>query len=248
MSNDFPLIENIGGLISYIQRENPDLTQMCQFAVLNTFSFLDATAMFGSTLGSDRMIRPTGHFGFATEVMQSWSASSIDEELPVSDALKTNNIVWLSDKNAWERDYPHLAQYKMEIVANTFITWPISVRGAYMSALGLCARYIEPPTPALISYFETVGGIFAMQLSQLANQSERDASTEFDDRLNLLTRRQKYVLALLAEGLTNAQIGSELGFSESTIRQETMRIYEILSVTGRAEAIQLYRKIGQKAQ
>ena len=40
------------------------------------------------------------------------------------------------------------------------------------------------------------------------------------------------ILNLIREGLTNHEIASELGFSESTIRQETMRIYQILKIVG----------------
>jgi DNA-binding NarL/FixJ family response regulator len=36
---------------------------------------------------------------------------------------------------------------------------------------------------------------------------------------------------------TNPEIAKELGFSESTIRHETIRIYQILKVSGRKEAI-----------
>jgi DNA-binding NarL/FixJ family response regulator len=40
----------------------------------------------------------------------------------------------------------------------------------------------------------------------------------------------------MVEGKTNHELASELGFSVSTIRHETMRIYQILSVSDRREA------------
>jgi DNA-binding NarL/FixJ family response regulator len=64
--------------------------------------------------------------------------------------------------------------------------------------------------------------------------------------MNLFSRRQRDVMHLISEGLTNPQIATELGFSESTIRQETMRIYEILGATGRADAVRMYRSMGQR--
>ena len=48
--------------------------------------------------------------------------------------------------------------------------------------------------------------------------------------------QQNKILDLIREKLTNREIGEELGYSESTIRQETMRIYNILSVDNRREA------------
>jgi len=50
------------------------------------------------------------------------------------------------------------------------------------------------------------------------------------------TTRQKSILAKMAAGETNASIAAELGFSVSTIRHETMKIYDKLSVSDRHEA------------
>jgi DNA-binding CsgD family transcriptional regulator len=239
-------MENIGELIAYIQREDPSLEEMCQFAVIRTFNFLGAIAMFEASLDSNGNIRPVGQFGFSAEVMKSWSVSNINEDIPTADALKTNNIIWIADKDAWERDYPHLAKYEMDWTTNTFVAWPITVRGAHMSVLGLCLSRVEAPTPALISFFETVGGIMALQLSKSTRVNSSDLEDELLTKLNLFTRRQRDVIRRMADGLTNTQIGIELGFSESTIRQETMRIYEILGATGRADAVRMYRTIGAR--
>lgn len=59
-----------------------------------------------------------------------------------------------------------------------------------------------------------------------------------------LTARQRNVLALMADGMTNGQIARALAFSESTVRQDTMAIYRILEVRGRAEAIDVGRCLG----
>jgi DNA-binding CsgD family transcriptional regulator len=50
------------------------------------------------------------------------------------------------------------------------------------------------------------------------------------------TQRQILVLNGMVEGLTNHEIAGELGYSVSTIRHESMRIYEILGVSDRHEA------------
>ena len=59
------------------------------------------------------------------------------------------------------------------------------------------------------------------------------------------TPRQLSILAGMIEGKTNHELASELGFSVSTIRHETMRIYQTLSVSDRREAAReaLDRKI-----
>lgn len=58
----------------------------------------------------------------------------------------------------------------------------------------------------------------------------------------LLTKRQLEVLEHLAEAFTNKQIAKAMNLSESTIKQETMQIYEVLGVKTRTEAVKYYFK------
>ena len=51
-----------------------------------------------------------------------------------------------------------------------------------------------------------------------------------------LTQRQILILRGMVEGKTNHDLAVELGFSVSTIRHETMRIYQPLGVSDRKEA------------
>jgi DNA-binding CsgD family transcriptional regulator len=51
-----------------------------------------------------------------------------------------------------------------------------------------------------------------------------------------LSRRQILILRGMVEGKTNHELATELGFSVSTIRHETMRIYQALAVSDRKEA------------
>jgi DNA-binding CsgD family transcriptional regulator len=51
-----------------------------------------------------------------------------------------------------------------------------------------------------------------------------------------LSQRQVLILRGMVEGKTNHELSTELGFSVSTIRHETMRIYQALGVSDRKEA------------
>lgn len=51
-----------------------------------------------------------------------------------------------------------------------------------------------------------------------------------------LSQRQIQILRGMVEGKTNHELATELGFSVSTIRHETMRIYQALAVSDRKEA------------
>jgi len=51
-----------------------------------------------------------------------------------------------------------------------------------------------------------------------------------------LSQRQILILRGMVDGKTNHELATELGFSVSTIRHETMRIYQSLAVSDRKEA------------
>lgn len=52
----------------------------------------------------------------------------------------------------------------------------------------------------------------------------------------LLTNREQEVLRLLAEGLSNSELATELKLSEHTVKNHLFRIYEKLGVSNRMEA------------
>ena len=51
-----------------------------------------------------------------------------------------------------------------------------------------------------------------------------------------LTSRQLSILRGMVDGKTNHELAAELGFSVSTVRHETMRVYQALAVSDRKEA------------
>lgn len=59
--------------------------------------------------------------------------------------------------------------------------------------------------------------------------------------LSGLTPRQREILGLVIEGMTNAQIGRELYLSESTIKQHLRAAFKTLKVKNRTEAARLLR-------
>jgi DNA-binding CsgD family transcriptional regulator len=59
-----------------------------------------------------------------------------------------------------------------------------------------------------------------------------------------LTNRQLVILEFMAQGLTNAQIAQELMLSESSIRQETVKIYRSLGVNNREAAAKQAKGLG----
>jgi DNA-binding CsgD family transcriptional regulator len=83
-------------------------------------------------------------------------------------------------------------------------------------------------------------GIFLNGVSSFKPREElENARNSQEDRSApkaVLTQRQLLILVGMIEGKTNHELAEDLGFSVSTIRHETMRIYSLLQVSDRKEA------------
>jgi DNA-binding CsgD family transcriptional regulator len=88
--------------------------------------------------------------------------------------------------------------------------------------------------------------IYAMAISLFLSlthpqdfSSERDLGAEKGlPSVDSLTKRQLNILKGMVDGKTNHDLATQLGYSVSTIRHETMRIYQALAVSDRREAAQ----------
>lgn len=95
-----------------------------------------------------------------------------------------------------------------------------------------------------LSALSRVAGIWLESLNLGLSALGGESRTAKNPSPESLTDRQLTVLRLMAEGKTNAQIAQELILSESTIRQETVKIYRALGVSARSEASKRAKHLG----
>jgi DNA-binding NarL/FixJ family response regulator len=60
--------------------------------------------------------------------------------------------------------------------------------------------------------------------------------------LAALTPRQREILELVVEGLSNVEIGKRLFLTESTVKQHLRAAYKLLNVQNRTQAAKLFRE------
>jgi DNA-binding NarL/FixJ family response regulator len=76
------------------------------------------------------------------------------------------------------------------------------------------------------------------------NEVLRGLMEEDRPNLGVLSPRQREILEVVAEGLTNAQIGERLYLSEITIKQHLRAAYKLLGVRNRVGAVMLLKESG----
>ena len=73
----------------------------------------------------------------------------------------------------------------------------------------------------------------------MAVQPQREST---ENRLDVLSGREREVLTLLAQGLPNKEVAARLSVSELTVRTHTKRIHRKLGVSNRVQAILAFQE------
>ena len=143
---------------------------------------------------------------------------------------------------SWENDEALIALGKNSAPWNpsqTLLMIQLRERGAVHGYLVL--RFSNPVADTAL--VEEIARNYAVALGlylSLAHEAGSSTSRNIVERAETgsdqLTPRQVSILRGMVEGKTNHELANELGFSVSTIRHETMRIYQALAVSDRKEA------------
>ena len=138
---------------------------------------------------------------------------------------------------ATEDSQPVLWTAPHESQRTPLAAWPLGPAGGHSRVLVIVLA--EPMDP--VQFAERTIGLPEALAVYLAGSSACLALPPLPARREPaevhLSERQVRILALMAEGLTLHQIASQIGFSESTVRMESLAIYRALDVHDRANAV-----------
>lgn len=236
-------IEFLGG--------TPNPHSLCRHLTLNVAADARPTGALISVLETNGTLRLAGAFGLDDERVAACSAQTMSDESPLIEAIRTGQPRFHASSEGIRELFPEFA-CREKCVMPTAI-WPITSRGERIGAIQLFFDDGTAVSP-LTADFEAVVALIALYVrlqiavgvshTRWSTADRRQSSSAplpvSDHRrpsgINELTARQTIVLEHICAGRTNAQIAHVVGFSESTVRQETMAIYRTLGVDGRAEA------------
>ncbi|MFI6264889.1 AAA family ATPase [Micromonospora sp. NPDC051006] len=158
--------------------------------------------------------------------------------------------LWARSVTEWDRrNHPYPAAYSRLRQAEALLARRSRVatagkllREAYQVAQGLGAV----PLTSEIKTLATRARVSLEQPEQQRGGRDAVQAAPADDELAVLTAREREVLAAVAEGLTNKEIGQRLFISERTIGVHVSHIFDKLQVRTRvqASAIQLRSRRG----
>ena len=247
----------------------PTCDQISQHLVLNLLNAHKPRAAVISLFGLDGMLHVVGAFGMSTTALEAYKTQSLWDSSPMSDAVRSGDPVVLDTVEEVQERYPWLGNnetpyepmavwplslpsQRVGAVQLTFTESPDveALRADATGVSAVLALYLSLLTSVSVGTERAVqslerddrtGGFPVASLSLVEGVNAEDPATPAARRSapGPLSDRQLRILGLMAKGLTNSQISKRVGFSESTVRQETMAIYRYFGVGGRREAVRL---------
>lgn len=185
------------------------------------------------------LVCPIGGFGWPQIVFDSFPDYPINGNLPLTNAIRDNQIIVIQNDPELLLQYPEAAALPAGWVSGIVI--PANPIGCiFFSSSELFEINHEKDI-----MLTAIGSLLGLYASRLPTQLVHEA-IKVKEKIHLeqipLTDRQLVIAGMLERGFSNSQIGIEIGYSESLVRQETVSIYKKLNVTGR-EAMKLIKAL-----
>jgi DNA-binding CsgD family transcriptional regulator len=231
-------LKKIEALSRYLVANDSRSDEICRFLNFEIFDYLQSRAIFFARLSNEAVLSPVGHYGFPEQAVSSWGSFPLTVNLPITAAVSRNTCIQVNSHKEMIEQYPIFKD-----LSHTDSDWgsllavPVHAYGVYS-----IVSYAKPEmSDEHDGFLRTIGQLASIGFSKshLASliDSRKKVGRNGSFQKSTLTPRQELIKKLILRGMTNTEIGSEIGFSESLIRQETMSIYAALGVSGRKELL-----------
>lgn len=221
--------ESVDGVIDALVRSE-SLTDFCRAIVHSEFTQNHVQGCHIFSLTGDSTLVLVSGYGLSK--WDSASAISVWDAEAISESVRTK---------------AHKLEQSDEDQGKGVLAIPLLKENIPIGALALV---LEPKTKTLpihenlIPILSKLGTYCLHTLSSSNPKMSNGFQVPREANGEELTSRQIRILELMADGMVNVEIARELMLSESTIRQETVKIYRALGVPNRADAAKKGRALG----
>lgn len=227
--------------------ENAD--ELCRALALDVLLEYGVVATYVARLDSDGHISMIGSYGYSKQRVENTGRPSIWENMSITETIRTGKVMVYETWDDYISRYPDKAH--MASPGKAFVCLPLRVKGARAGGLGL--SFAEPIAgvginPKLWEIFSAAGDVFLTKgwAAELIRRPVPVVEFGEDEKFAAasLGERELSVLKQIATGRTNQQIARDLAYSESTIKQDTIRIFKVLGVKSRKDAVLAAKTLG----
>ncbi len=246
---------HISEFVIFLTNKDHTLQEILNHLNRVVFRTLDVSSVSLSQLNENNELVVAARSGVSKEsVLNMPLTYSLDDRYPNVNAIRTLSTIWIDTLPDWGDEYLLMKNYPLLELSKTYLAIPIFVTGTPVAVLTLVSSTRIAPNIETDAFLKAVGHILSMYMYRnVLSSPEEEVSNNSSDKTsnstkgNDLTDRQLVILRLISEDRTNLGISQFLGYSESTIRQEIMKIFVKLGCSHRSEAAKLYRSYSSKS-
>jgi DNA-binding NarL/FixJ family response regulator len=225
--------KELAEIANQLNRDELDIDGVLKAVCMRKFGDRRFLASFFLGIEQDGRLTIKGYFGASPqEIGITDGALSIFDDHPASLSIRQDSMV------CRELSFRKSASIKPIVIA-----WPVESNARILGSIVLITDSrcdsIDENREFLDALALLINNTLSSRLDR-RNPRSNSKSNGNGPHPEKLSERQEVILKLIAEGRTNGDIAEILGYSESLIRQETIKIYAILNCNGRQEAAQTY--------
>jgi DNA-binding CsgD family transcriptional regulator len=245
----------------------PNSDQIAQHLVLRLMGSHHTRAAVISVFAPDATLNEVGMFGLGPSALDVYRCLTLEDITPMTDAVRTGEPVIVTTEEELQARYPWMLSPKIpfeplavwplvlpdEYVGSIEFIFTVPpdvevlrvqvggiavVLALYLSMLRDSAFELGHPWAPPDKETATFPATPDLRLVPSAGEPLPPERSEASGRSRRqLSSRQVDILVLMSRGFTNAQISCHIGFSESTVAQETLEIFRYFNVHSRHEAV-----------
>jgi DNA-binding CsgD family transcriptional regulator len=235
-------LEIISDFTIFLQNKGLTIQDICQYLVTVSLKDYGFYCAVFAEIQKNGQVRVTSHFGADPKDVEAWQDIDFEVKTPVNDCLRENRIVWINTLPNYSQDYELLNSLPTDNRLKTLVAFPLRGSSHLLGSISiLSSKKIELDTEIEL-LIKSLCHMTALRLEIHANSTPKSKESHNGEisinnsKLSQLTPRQKKILEMLIERKTNKEIADELIYSVSTIKQETIAIYEKLGLRGREDS------------
>lgn len=234
MSADKQLLATTRELLRVVASSTND-SDFCRALVHQVLAPQKAVAAFVCRLNYDGNLAYLGRYGYEAKAFRDNKVLSIWEPRVITDAIRGNHITFARNREHYHQLYPQ--NVMLGVPGDGFAGIPIRRDGQAVGGLGIAFDCDLGSLDLHPEFWDTLQLVAEAHFVPVWSAEARFTTrSETVTDPGHLSPRQQEILGLIVQGKTNLAIARKLVLSESSIKQETVRIFKALGVTNRREA------------
>ncbi len=250
-------LTKISEFADFLAERDRTLKEILNHLNRSVLEFLDVDSIAFCQVNESNQFLVTESAGVSTRGSKELATFyDMDEKWPVAETIRHGRIIWINNFSDNRFEYPKLEEYPILVGDKSLIIFPVFMLGTPIAAMIITSRLQKEEKDSINLFLTAVSSVFSLYFYRNINSSRVNVDREgnrknlpsFDasDHRSLLTDRQLVILRLISEERTNRNISEFLGYSESTIRQEIMKIFAKMGCNDRSAAAAMYKDYSSK--